>query len=194
MTTPAPRTTRLREPAAWAGALCVCAAGAALIALFGRWLGPESALFAFEFHFVGMACAVYVDRLLAPRLDGRRFEVSSREARVYRALGALAFLRLQRAIGWEAALRAGQRFELRRATLRDYDHATRQGENAHAILFLLTVVVSVGAIAAGAPKAAPWLLGQAVVFHVYPVMLQRAQRARLQPLLERLERRPRPRT
>jgi hypothetical protein len=189
MTSRSPRPTRLREPLAWVGALGVCAASAALIALFGRWLGPGSALFALEFHFVGMACAVYVDKLLAPRLDGRRFEVSAGEARAYRARGALAFLRLQRASGWEAALCAGQRFEMRRATLRDYEHATREGENAHAILLLITAVVSLAEVALGVPQAAPWLLGQAVVFHDYPVMLQRTQRERLQPLLARLQRR-----
>jgi hypothetical protein len=174
------------DPLAWAGALGVCALGAALIAFFARLLGLGSPLFAVEFHFVGMACAVYVDKLLAPRLDGRRFEVSAREALVYRALGARLFMRTLRAIGWEAALRLGNPFVLARATLRDYEHATRQGENAHALLFLLTIAVVAAAALRGQLGAAPWLLGTGVLFHVYPVLLQRTQRARLQPLLRRL--------
>ena len=186
MSVPANRTTHMGDPLAWAGALGVCALGVALLAWFARHCGVASPLFAFEFHFVGMACAVYMDKLLAPRLDGRRFEVSPGEVRVYRCLGALAFMRTLRAVGWEAALRVGNRFELKRATLCDYERATRQGENAHAILFVLTVVVAAATLASQT-AAGPWLLGLGVVFHVYPVMMQRSQRARLQPLLARVD-------
>ena len=91
-----------------------------------------------------------------------------------------------RAAAGRSALRVGNRFELKRATLRDYERATRQGENAHALLFVLTVVVA-AATFAGQTAAGPWLLGMGVVFHVYPVMLQRTQRARLQPLLARVD-------
>lgn len=180
-----PRTTRIGDPLAWAGALLVCALGVALLVFLARMLGVASPLFAFQFHFVGMAAAVYIDKLLAPRLDGPRFDVSPREVRVYRALGAIRFMGLLRSIGWEAALRAGQKFELKRATLREYERATRQGENAHAILFLLTIVVALVLTMAQQAAAAPWLLGMGVLFHVFPVMLQRTQRARLQPLLVR---------
>jgi hypothetical protein len=177
--------TRVRDPLAWAGALGVCAAGGALIAFFARVMGLASPLFAFNAHFVGMACAVYVDMLLVPRLDARWFEVSPREVRVYRALGALGFMRLLRAIGWERAMRIGQTFEMKRATLADYERATRHGENAHALLFVATLVGALGLAAAGEVAGALWLVGMGVVFHVYPVMLQRTQRARLQPLLAR---------
>ena len=163
----------------------VCAAGGALIAFFARAMGLASPLFAFNAHFVGMTCAVYVDMLLVPRLDARWFEVSPREVRVYRALGALGFMRLLRAIGWERAMRIGQKFEMKRATLVDYERATRHGENAHAILFVATLVGAIGVAAAGEIAGVLWLLGMGVAFHVYPVMLQRTQRARLQPLLAR---------
>lgn len=179
-----PSPKRLPRPLAWTAAAGVCALGAALLAFFARLFGVDSPMYAIEFHFVGMACAVWVDQLLAPRLDGDRFRVSEREVRVYRALGAVGFMHLLRAIGWEAAMRKGRSFRLERSTLRDYDHATRQGENAHGLLFLLTVVVAALALAAGHAAAAAWLAGTGVVFHVYPVMLQRTQRARLQPLLE----------
>jgi hypothetical protein len=182
--------TRLRDPKAWAGVLAVCSAGTLLLVWLGHAMGIGSPIFAFEFHFVGMAGAVYVDRLLVPRLESARFVVSPGEARVYRALGAHAFLRLQRAIGWEALLRRGQHFELQRSTLHVYDRATRQGENAHALLFLLTLAVALAAALAGSAAAARWLVGMGVIFHVYPVMLQRMQRARLQPLLARLRRSP----
>jgi len=177
--------TRVRDPLAWAGVLGVCLAGGALIAFFARVMGLASPLFAFNAHFVGMACAVYVDMLLVPRLDARWFEVSPREVRVYRALGALGFMRLLRAIGWERAMRIGQKFEMKRATLADYERATRHGENAHALLFVATLGGALGLAAAGEVAGVLWLVAMGVVFHVYPVMLQRTQRARLQPLLAR---------
>lgn len=185
MTTARERPTRVRDPLAWAGSFGVCAAGGALIAFFARVMGLASPLFAFNAHFVGMACAVYVDMLLVPRLDARWFEVSPREVRVYRALGALGFMRLLRAIGWERSMRIGQKFQMRRATLGDYERATRHGENAHAILFVVTLVAALGLGIAGEVAGVLWLVGMGVVFHVYPVLLQRTQRARLKPLLAR---------
>lgn len=179
------RPTRMRDPLAWAGMLGVCAAGAALIAFFARVMGLASPILAFNAHFIGMTCAVYADKLLAPRLEGPCFEVSAREVHLYRALGALRFMRILRAIGWERAMRVGESFELKRATLVDYERATRHGENAHAILFVLTLLASIAMALCGAGSGVPWLVGMGVVFHVYPVMLQRTQRARLQPLLAR---------
>jgi hypothetical protein len=175
----------MRDPLAWAGVLGVCVVGTALLAFFVRLFGVDSPVFAFEFHFVGMACAVYVAQLLAPRLDGPRFAVSAREVLVYRALGSIGFMRLLRAIGWERLMRSGRTFVVGRATLAEYERATRVGENAHALLFVFTLLVALTALILGHALAAAWLVGVGVPFHVYPVMLQRTQRARLMPLLAR---------
>ena len=167
------------------GALGVVLLAGAAVWFLERLLGFRSPTFAFTMHFSLMAGAVYVNLLLAPELASRRFEVSDREIRVYRALGVIAFMRLLRRIGWTAALRDRKVFDGTRRTLASYERATRHGENAHAWLFGIALAPIAFAVARGWWDAAFWIGSMNVVFHAYPVMLQRVQRARLLALLDR---------
>ncbi|TAJ24499.1 MAG: hypothetical protein EPO68_01330 [Planctomycetota bacterium] len=167
------------------GVAAVACAAAAVTWWFAHALGVRSALFAFELHFVLMAAASLVDKLLAPQLDARRFEVSPREVRIYHRLGVRQFMRLLQGIGWTRALRDRRVFDGTRATLSSYARETRHGENAHAWIFLIVLVPIGWAVARGWWDAVLWLGSMNVVFHVYPIMLQRAQRVRLERLLAR---------
>ena len=178
---PDPRRSRYALPASAAVAL----AGAALIFAFGRSLGLRSPVFAFELHFVLMAAAAVIDRLYAPALRGHRFDVSPREVALYEKLGVDGFMRLLRLVGWTALTRDRKVFDGSRRTLRSYERATRHGENAHAWLFLIVLAPVAWSIARGWWDAAWWIGSMNVLFHAYPVMLQRTQRARLRRLLDR---------
>jgi hypothetical protein len=177
----------MRSLAALAVALLV----AASILFLDRLLGIRSPAFAFTMHFVLMAGAVYVDKLLAPRLDSPRFEVSARELRLYRRLGVVAFMRILQRIGWHRAMRDPTVFDGTRRTLSSYERATRHGENAHAWLFVIALAPTAWALAHGWWDAAFWIFSMSVAFHLYPVMLQRTQRARLLELLRRRKASPR---
>lgn len=169
----------------WVAASAVAAGAVALIALFERWVGFRSPVFAFELHFIGMGAAAWIDPLLAPGLEGQRFDVSAREERLYRRLGAAQFMRLLRAIGWTRALRDPRVFDGSRRTLASYERATRHGENAHLVLLVLSALAVAWSLARGWWDAALWIGSMAVVFHLYPIFLQRMQRARLRRLLGR---------
>ncbi|MBI5433825.1 MAG: hypothetical protein HZA52_13415 [Planctomycetes bacterium] len=167
------------------GVAAILIGTAAVLGILMRLFAFRSAIFAFELHFTLMGAAALLDTLLAPALDSRRFDVSEREVRVYRALGALVFMRVLRAIGWTAALRDRSVFDGTRATLAGYERATRHGENAHAWLFVLVLAPIAWAAAHGWWDAVFWMGSMNVLFHVYPVMLQRSQRARLRRLIGR---------
>jgi hypothetical protein len=175
------RTTTARR----LGVAAVVVGTGAVLWVISRVCEFRSAIFAFELHFTLMAAASLLDKLLAPELDAPRFDVSEREVRVYRRLGALVFLRVLRAIGWTAALRDRRVFDGTRATLASYERATRHGENAHAWIFVVVLAPIAWAAAHAWWDAVLWLGSMNVVFHVYPVMLQRTQRARLRRLLAR---------
>lgn len=174
----------------WLGALGIASLVGAAIYLSERLLGFRSAVFAFNLHFILMAGAVLVDKLLAPQLTARRFKVSPGEVRVYHRLGVIAFLRLLRRIGWVAVNRDRNVFDGTRRTLSAYERATRHGENSHAWLFLITLAPTAWALAKGWWDAAFWIGSFSVVLHVYPIMLQRTQRARLASILDRIVARP----
>lgn len=167
----------------WFGVSAVAALVVAGIWLMERLVGFRSPVFAFNFHFILMWGAVWVDKLLSPELTARRFEVSPREVRIYRRLGVITFMRLLRRIGWTAALRDRRVFDGTRRTLSSYERATRHGENAHGWLFVIALAPIAWAAANGWWDAVLWIGSMSVVFHVYPVMLQRTQRARLVSML-----------
>jgi hypothetical protein len=101
---------------------------------------------------------------------------------VYRRLGAWCYLRLLRAIGWERLMRGGRTFTGTRASLAALDRQTRASELGHLVVAALVTAVSAVAAGAGAWDAVAWLSGLTVLLHVYPVLLQRALRARVQRL------------
>ena len=177
-----PHETRL---ARWLGALSVAAGVAAGLVFLGRVTGFRSFVFAFELHFLLMFAASLIDVLLAPELDSPRFDVAPREVALYRRLGVIGFMRLLQRIGWTGALRDPKVFDGTRATLASYERATRHGENNHIWLFLLVLAPLSWAVVRGWWDAALYLGSMNVVFHLYPILLQRTQRARLRGLLER---------
>jgi hypothetical protein len=165
--------------ARWLGVAAVVLGTGVLVWGCARLFEFRSALFAFELHFVLMAGASLLDTLLAPALDSPRFDVSGSEVRVYRRLGVFVFMRALRAIGWTAATRDRKVFDGTRATLASYERATRHGENAHAWIFVVVLAPVAWAVVHGWWDAVGWLGSMNVLFHVYPIMLQRAQRVRL---------------
>lgn len=158
---------------------------AAGLVFFERVAGFRSFLFAFELHFLLMAAASLIDPLLSPELDSPRFDVAPREIALYRRLGVLGFMRLLQRIGWTRALRDKKVFDGTRATLASYERATRHGENNHTWLFLLVLAPMGWAVMHGWWDAVLWMGSMNVVFHLYPILLQRTQRARLRGLLQR---------
>jgi hypothetical protein len=150
-----------------------------------RLEGYRSAIFAFNLHFVLMCAASLLDVTWRPRLTSRWFEVSGRELALYRRLGVVAFMRLLQRIRWHKAMRDEKVFDGTRRTLASYERATRHGENAHTWLFLVVLAPMTWSAWHGWWGSVAWLGGFNVLFHLYPVMLQRTQRARLMGLIRR---------
>jgi hypothetical protein len=69
------------------------------------------------------------------------------------------------------------------ASLPAFDRQTRLSEFAHFVIAVLVTAISVAAAAFGAWDAAAWMFSLNFVLHVYPVLLQRALRARIQRLV-----------
>lgn len=160
-----------------------------LIALVGWLFGVRGFAFALDLHFIAMGAAAAIDQVWQPRLASPRFDVSPRELVIYRRLGVPGFMRLLQRIGWTRAMRDPEVFDGTRGTLASYEQATRRGEHAHLWLFVLVLAPMLWAAVQGWWDAFVWLGVMNILFHAYPVMLQRYQRARLRALLRRCERR-----
>ncbi len=180
---------RLSRPLQWLATVATVVVSLLLIALFGRMFGVRAFVFAFNLHFILMGAAVALDHTWKPRLASPRFDVSPRELRIYRRLGVVGFMRLLQRIGWTRAMRDPRTFDGTRGTLASYEQATRHGEHAHTWLFVLVLAPMLWVATRGWWDAFAWLGLMNVGFHLYPVMLQRFQRARLRGLLRRVAQR-----
>jgi Glycosyl-4,4'-diaponeurosporenoate acyltransferase len=77
------------------------------------------------------------------------------------------------------------RFSGRRSGLQNFAKGVRQAETDHLIAFLVVLLVFNYAFARGWYEVAGWLALVNVFANVYPVMLQRYNRARIESLLNR---------
>lgn len=67
-------------------------------------------------------------------------------------------------------------------------------EASHLLIFLIIMMTVVYAAVKGWWDLAAWLMAFNILINVYPIMLQRYNRARLTPILERARRTSRPET
>lgn len=177
------RAATTRRPARTAAVVAVGALVVVGIAsAAGTAFGYRTLIFAWVLHFVLMAWISGVVDTARPQLRASWFRVRAWEPSLHRRLGAWWYMRLLRLVGWERMTRRTGAFDGTRASLAAFDRQTRQSEFGHLIIAVLVTALSVVAAAAGAWDAAGWLSGLTVVLHVYPVLLQRAVRGRLQRL------------
>ncbi|WP_091105929.1 hypothetical protein [Micromonospora citrea] len=157
------------------GAVAVIGAGAAAGALFGYGFA-----FAWVVHFASMAWITGWIRQAQPALSGGHWRVRPWEPALYRRLGVWWYARLLRRLGWERVVRDQRSFDGGRSGLAALARDTRRSEFAHQMLAFLGLGLAGAALLLGARGAAGWLAVLTVLLHVYPVLLQRALRARVE--------------
>ncbi|MDF1838777.1 MAG: hypothetical protein P1V35_12975 [Planctomycetota bacterium] len=171
---------------AWLGACAVLLASGGYLWYALRIFHLDSFYFAFQLHFVLMFVASNLDQLFQPKLNSAWFDVGPTELKLYRRLGVIQFMRLLQAIGWTRLMKDETVFDGTRATLASYEKATRHGENCHLWLFILVLTPMAWAANLGLWQGVLWMGSMNIFFHLFPCMLQRTQRVRLQRCIQRL--------
>lgn len=160
----------------------VTAVAVAALAAGRRWLGADSAGFAFVVVWVPMTWLGTLSRVVRPRLpeEFHRLLPFERSGRLYEHLGVRVFKALLRRgpLAWFNP-------DLHLPTERSPEQLTRleqrmrDAEAAHALLFVATLGVVAHALANRWLTAAALTLAFDVVLNGYPVVLQRYNRALL---------------
>ena len=125
-----------------------------------------------------MGIAIITPQARLPQYDWLR--VRGREVQLYRAFGVRLFARLLEAIGWNRLLARERGFDGGRGGLKDLDQHTHRSEISHIICLIITIMLSLAALATGSWAGAIWLIALGVPLHLYPALLQRLIRARIQ--------------
>ena len=100
-------------------------------------------------------------------------------------MGVHVYGRVLDAIGWNRLIEGTRAFDGTRAGLPALDQHTRRSEGGHLLCLLVAVLLAGAAAGTGAWSGAGWLVGLGVVLHLYPALLQRLLRLRIQSLRAR---------
>ncbi|RZT87396.1 hypothetical protein EV383_4317 [Pseudonocardia sediminis] len=152
-----------------------------LVAVLAVPSGPVFALVAnlLVTLWVGAAVDAY-----SPAFGSRWFTVRTWEPALWRRLGVGVFGTALRVIGWERMVTRRRGFDATRSGLRSLDRHTRSSELCHLLVGSAGTVAVVVALLCRDVPAAVWFGGAVVVFHLYPVLLQRILRARISRVVD----------
>ena len=162
-----------------------------LVACCAHFIGFRNPGFAFIVNWLVMTWVAVIGGVLhvSLPLPPRYYRIRPFESdgRIYEFLGTCLFKRLV-SCGPLLALNPTIRFSGDRSSLSGLAQKMRDGEAGHLIIFLIMLVILGYAVINGWWDLAAWLLLFNILINVYPMMLQRYNRARLVPILERAER------
>ncbi|MFC4554448.1 hypothetical protein [Georgenia faecalis] len=142
------------------------------------FIGPDHLVYALTvqggFTFLGLlAGPLLVDTL------HRRYTVASAEPRIYALVGAQALRRLLGRVGWNRAIASMREQGPGSTRLERLARGTQLSETGHAIGGAATLVLAATAILAQQFVGAAQIVMVGLVFHGYPMMIQRIVRYRI---------------
>ncbi|MFE7629028.1 hypothetical protein [Kocuria sp. NPDC057446] len=168
-----------------AGALAATVVTAGLIGAGWAVIGPTGFTFAWVTHVLLMAWVSVLSGAWTRALEHPWFRVAAWERAVHEAVGVRAYGRVLDATGWNRVIERTRGFDGTRAGLPALDQHTRRSEGGHLLCVLIAVLLAGAAAGTGAWSGAGWLVGLGIVLHLYPALLQRLLRLRIQALRAR---------
>jgi hypothetical protein len=176
--------------------LVITAATAALVYLAG-WsaeaFGVRGPVFAFLANWIVMAWGAITGQVWEFWLPAGYYRLRAYESdgRVYEFLGVGWFKKLVRRgplTVFAPTLRTQSKISaLSRVELTNLQREMCKTETGHLMIGVIVILMAGYTLLKGWWETAGWLLVFNILINVYPVMLQRYNRARLQPLLEKAE-------
>ena len=147
--------------------------------------GPDSFVFAWILNFalmfgVFLLTNTFKFALASNYYNSKQWE---RQGKIYRWFGVDVFRKILVLIGWEKVIRASNPVKKNLDAIKQLEHGTRQSEFGHLIIFFIVLVINcLVAFYYGIKQSLP-LFFLNIIFNVYPIMLQRYNRPRLQRAL-----------
>jgi len=163
--------------------------------IFSAWLAETIRVdhwgFAISVNFLFMACFTLIFGVLhTPAYASAYFEARSfeRGGRFYRLFGVHHYRTLLRVIGWEKLTRGDRAVDFNLKSLEDFAYATKGSELIHTLTAMVVAVITVWIGWRHSPEHIRWLVPSNVLLNVYPVLLQRYNRPRVNRQIRRKRR------
>ncbi len=169
------------------GALIVTAIHLYLLKWVLDAFGIRSFAFAFLSNWLIVSWVALVGQLVFFRFGPGYYRIRpfEQDGRLYERMGIRLFQKLVGRGPW-AVLNPTLRFSRSRAQLASLEEEMCKAEAGHLLAFLMVTVAAGFAVVRGWPDAAGWLMLFNIPLNLYPVMLQRRNRAHVQRISGRL--------
>lgn len=174
----------------YVGALFVSLFALATIALLAYLQGFTSFSFAWVLNFMLMMAVSSLMQTFKPEFKARYFDSKAWEAsgKVYRWFGVHAFRKLLVWTGWEKLHKAANPVKKDLNALKQLEYNTRQADFGHLVIFFIVMALTIWVAYQEGIAQSWWLISLNVILNVYPIMVQRYNRPRLQKAIQVYER------
>ena len=140
-------------------------------------------------NFLMMIWISIVESLLKPALKSSHFNSYpiEREGKVYKYLGVNFYRKLLLLSGWEKIRKKETPISRSLDLLLYYEYKTRASEFGHGIIAILVGFITLYVCVAYSFKEALWLIFLNILMNIYPIIVQRYNRPRVQRVIRKLE-------
>jgi hypothetical protein len=147
-----------------------------------HYVGTEGFAFAWALNFLLMAGALTFTETLKSELTSSYYTTKpwERGGRIYELFGVNLFRKLLVLIGWEQLNKKTNPVERNTQALVHLHYRTKQSELGHLIILIIVLAFNLVVAFRFGILQSLWLLALNVVLNLYPIILQRFNRPRLE--------------
>lgn len=145
-------------------------------------VGLQGFLFAWMLNLVLMMCIYFFTETLKPEFKSEYYLEKNweKKGKVYEAFGINLFRKVLVLIGWEKMNKKANPVEKNLQALVHLEYRTKQSELGHIIIFFIVLAFTIYVAITFGIKESLSLIILNILLNVYPVLLQRYNRPRLQ--------------
>lgn len=158
----------------------------ALIYALVHYIGVQGLPFAISLNFLLMGCALAFTETLKSQLSSPYFHDKAweRGGKVYESVGINLYRKLLVGIGWEKLHKQSKPVRKNIDALRFLHYKTKQDELAHLIIFIIVLGFGIFVAFKFGVVYSLWLFVLNILLNLYPILLQRFNRPRLERAIQ----------
>jgi hypothetical protein len=147
-----------------------------------HYIGMQGFAFAWALNFLLMACVLFFTETLNGQLTSRYYNEKPWEqgGKIYQSIGINLFRKLLVWIGWEKLNKKSNPVQKDTKALIHLHYRTKQSELGHVIILIIVLGFNVFVAFKFGILRSLWLLILNILFNLYPVLLQRYNRPRIE--------------
>jgi ABC-type transport system involved in cytochrome bd biosynthesis fused ATPase/permease subunit len=151
------------------------------------WQGLHSFIFAWVLNFMLMFGVLYITETFKPSLISTYYNTKKWEAegKIYKWFWVDGFRKILVWVGWEKLNKASNPVNKNLDTLLQLEYRTRQSEIGHLNIFVIVLIFNLVVVFKYGVIQSLWLFFLNIVLNVYPIIVQRYNRPRLQNIINR---------